>query len=77
MSLDINAIFNKMVNTIEVRGTSLNTEMEKLSDSGTIDESSMLKMQFLVNSYNTMVETASNVCKSLMDEAKNIVQRMS
>ena len=50
---------------------------EKLNsfDGKSMSQEEMLEMQFLVNQYNCMLETASTVSKSLTDEAKQIAQR--
>lgn len=69
----INQIFNKFASTIESKGNDLKAKMDSLDSDMT--EQDMLKMQFQLNQYNTMLEMTSTVSKALSDEAKQIAQR--
>ena len=69
----INNIFNKFANTIESKGNDLKAKMDSIDSDMT--EQDMLKMQFQLNQYNTMLEMTSTVSKALTDEAKQIAQR--
>ena len=71
---NVNEMFAKISEAIETKGSELQDAMSKI-DGSQMSDSDMLKMQFLVNSYNTMLEIASSVTKSLVDEAKQIAQR--
>lgn len=72
-SFSVNDIFNKFANTIETKGNELQKEMDAIGDD--MKEQDMLKMQFQLNQYNTMLEMTSTVTKALTDEAKQIAQR--
>ena len=71
---NINEMFAKISSTIETKGAELKDALEKL-DGETLSDTDMLRMQFMVNNYNTMLEAASSVSKALVDEAKQIAQR--
>lgn len=70
---NINAMFNKISSTIIDQGNSINETMNGLNEN--LSDSDMLKLQFSINQYNTMLEMASTVSKALVDEAKQIAQR--
>lgn len=72
---DINKMFSQIQQTIANKGSELQEEMNKISDGSTLSQEQMLQMQFEVNQYNTMLETASTISKSLTDEAKQLAQR--
>ena len=72
---DINQMFSQIQQTIANKGSELQEEMNKISDGSTLSQEQMLQMQFEVNQYNTMLETASTISKSLTDEAKQLAQR--
>ena len=72
-SFSVNDIFNKFASTIETKGNELQKEMDAIGDD--MKEQDMLKMQFQLNQYNTMLEMTSTVTKALTDEAKQIAQR--
>lgn len=71
---NINEMFAKISETIESKGEELRTQMDSLG-SEDLSDTEMLKLQFQVNSYNTMLEAASSVTKALVDEAKQVAQR--
>ncbi|MBP3438393.1 MAG: hypothetical protein J6K46_03505 [Sutterella sp.] len=72
---DINQMFSQIQQSIATKGTELQKEMEEISKGSTLSQEQMLQMQFEVNQYNTMLETASTISKSLTDEAKQLAQR--
>ena len=81
MSINFNAgginaedMFKNLVSNIETRGAELKNAMDQVGE-GKLDETQLLKMQFMVNQYNTMLEMTSTVTKALVDEAKQIAQR--
>ncbi len=81
MSVNFNAgginaedMFKNLVSNIETRGAELKKAMDQVGE-GKLDETQLLKMQFMVNQYNTMLEMTSTVTKALVDEAKQIAQR--
>lgn len=70
----INDVFAKISESVDARGAELKSALDKI-DGTQLSDSEMLKMQFMVNNYNTLLETASSVTKALVDEAKQIAQR--
>ena len=72
---DINQMFSQIQQSIATKGTELQKEMEEISKGSTLSQEQMLQMQFEVNQYNTMLETASTISKSLTNEAKQLAQR--
>ncbi|MCF0253247.1 MAG: type III secretion protein [Duodenibacillus sp.] len=74
--LNINEAFNTIFQKIETQGKELKDSLNKL-DGKELSDTDMLKMQFQVNTYNTMLEAASTVTKALVDEAKQLAQRSS
>ena len=74
-SFDINSMFASIQQTIAAKGNELQSEMEHSSQGSTLSQEQMLQMQFEVNQYNTLLETASTISKALTDEAKQIAQR--
>ena len=72
---DINQMFSQIQQSIATKGTELQKEMEEISKGSTLSQEQMLQMQFEVNQYNTLLETASTISKSLTDEAKQLAQR--
>lgn len=75
--VNINALFSKVYESISTQGKSLTDSMDALSNGAQLNDQDLLKMQFQVNQYNTMLEMASTVSKALVDEAKQIAQRAS
>lgn len=73
VGFNINTMFERVVDTIAAKGDELNTTLNGMGDE--ISDQDMLKMQFQLNQYNTMLEMASTVSKALTDEAKQIAQR--
>ena len=74
MSLNINEVFSQFQSSICSVGNDLSEKLNSF-DGKSMSQEEMLEMQFLVNQYNCMLETASTVSKSLTDEAKQIAQR--
>lgn len=73
VGFSINSMFDRVSETIAKKGEELNTTLNGMGDE--ISDQDMLKMQFQLNQYNTMLEMASTVSKALTDEAKQIAQR--
>ena len=73
---DIQAMFNKMAETIQKKGNELNTQLSRISD-GEMSQEQMLSMQFQINQYNMLLEATSTISKSMTDEAKQLAQRAS
>ncbi len=72
---NINEIFNYVAEQINNKGNEVRDAMAAIKEDGNISDQQMLKMQFQINTYNTLLETASTVTKSLTDEAKQLAQR--
>lgn len=70
----IQEMFQTIANKIGQNADDLKTQMNNLEGS-TLSDGDMLKLQFQVNQYNTLLETVSTVSKSLTDEAKQLAQR--
>lgn len=75
--VNINALFTNVYESISTQGSKLMDSMDKLGNGAQLNDQDLLKMQFQVNQYNTMLEMASTVSKALVDEAKQIAQRAS
>ena len=73
VGFNIHTMFDRVAETIAKKGEELNTTLNGMGDE--ISDQDMLKMQFQLNQYNTMLEMASTVSKALTDEAKQIAQR--
>ncbi len=74
----IQDLFNDALSAIQSKGENVRAGMQDIKDEkGNIDTEKMLQMQFEIGTYNTLLETASTVTKSLTDEAKQIAQRSS
>ena len=73
VGFNINTMFDRVAETIAKKGEELNITLNGMGDE--ISDQDMLKMQFQLNQYNTMLEMASTVSKALTDEAKQIAQR--
>lgn len=73
VGFNINTMFERVADTIAAKGDELNTTLNGMGYE--ISDQDMLKMQFQLNQYNTMLEMASTVSKALTDEAKQIAQR--
>ena len=73
VGFNINTMFDRVAETIAKKGEELNTTLNGMGDE--ISDQDMLKRQFQLNQYNTMLEMASTVSKALTDEAKQIAQR--
>lgn len=76
MTLDISAAFSKILSNVEDYGTKLQTEIETVAGQK-LSQEEMLEMQFNVNKYNMMLEAASTISKSMVDELKQMAQRAS
>ena len=74
--LNINEAFNTIFQKIETQGKELKDSLNKL-DGKELSDTDMLKMQFQVNTYTTLLEAASTVTKARVDEAKQLAQRSS
>lgn len=72
---NINEIFNYVAEQINNKGNEVRDAMAAIKEDGNISDQQMLKLQFQINTYNTLLETASTVTKSLTDEAKQLAQR--
>ena len=75
--VNINALLTNVYESISTQGSKLMDSMDKLGNGAQLNDQDLLKMQFQVNQYNTMLEMASTVSKALVDEAKQIAQRAS
>ncbi|MBM6704302.1 type III secretion protein [Sutterella massiliensis] len=76
--LNINQMFQSLVGSIETYGADLQKQMNAIGGDGEnaqLSDTDLLKMQFQVNQYNTLLEMTSTVSKALVDEAKQIAQR--
>lgn len=72
----IQDMFSKVSDTVAKAGNDLQAKLDNLGE-GEISQEEMLNLQFQVNMYNTLLEAASTVSKSLTDEAKQLAQRAS
>jgi type III secretion protein F len=82
--LDIAALFQRTLHSIEVRGQDLYRDITKLTEvktdnasnttTSSISQEQMLVIQFEIGQYNAMVEMLSSVSKSLVDMMKTLAQ---
>lgn len=73
---NIQEIFQYVAGAVSSNGDEIRAAMQDIKDGdGKISDQQMLKLQFQINTYNTLLETASTVTKSLTDEAKQLAQR--
>ncbi len=70
--MDVSKLFQNAFDKVDQAAKTLNEQMDKINAS---DPQAMLKMQFMVGNYNAMLESASSVTKSLVDETKQMAQR--
>ena len=75
--ININNLFNTCVTNLNKYGETLQTEINKISGTTTIDQTKMLEMQFYIGQYNSVLEMVSSVSKSLTDMMKTLAQRSS
>ena len=75
---NISQMFDQSLQSIEKRGSSLNTKMnDLLSDGKEISNEQMIQLQFEVGQYNALMESLSTVTKSMTDMMKSLAQRSS
>lgn len=73
---NIQEIFQYVADAIQNKGENLRSQMANIKTTdGKISDQDMLKLQYEVGTYNTLLETVSTVTKSLTDEAKQLAQR--
>ena len=70
--VNITNLFERALETVTTRGQEMSDKMDKMKE---LSNEDMLKMQFALGQYNTLIEATSSVTKSLVDEAKNVAQR--
>lgn len=71
--VNISRLFERAIETVQVRGQEMSDKMDSMKE---LSNEDMLKMQFALGQYNTLIEATSSVTKSLVDEAKNVAQRV-
>lgn len=73
-SLGISALQNRM----DQQKATLESAITKVgSGSGEDQQKDMIMLQFQLGQYNAMVETVSNVTKSMTDMLKSLAQKVS
>ena len=70
--VNITNLFDRALETVTARGREMSDKMDNMKE---LSNEDMLKMQFALGQYNTLIEATSSVTKSLVDEAKNVAQR--
>ena len=75
--ININNLFNTCVTNLNKYGETLQTEINKISGTTTIDQTKMLEIQFYIGQYNSVLEMVSSISKSLTDMMKTLAQRSS
>lgn len=70
--VNITNLFERALETVTTRGQEMSDKMDQMKE---LSNEDMLKMQFALGQYNTLIEATSSVTKSLVDEAKNVAQR--
>ena len=70
--VNISSLFERAMDTIATRGAEMSDKMDQMKE---LSNEYMLKMQFALGQYNTLVEATSSITKSLVDEVKNVAQR--
>jgi type III secretion protein F len=73
-TLDIDDLMTHFNSAIDAMAQDINT---KLSGNAQLDSKTMLSLQVSVGKYNSMMETASTVAKSVTDLIKSLGQRSS
>ncbi|HAR80305.1 MAG TPA: type III secretion protein [Succinivibrionaceae bacterium] len=73
-SLGISALQNRM----DQQKASLESAIAQVSNGGSGDQQKdMIMLQFQLGQYNAMVETVSNITKSMTDMLKSLAQKVS
>ncbi len=73
---NIQDVFQYVADAIQVKGEGVRSQMENIKTTdGKINDQEMLKLQYQIGTYNTLLETVSTVTKALTDEAKQLAQR--
>ena len=73
-SLGISALQNRM----DQQQASLESAIAQVSNGGSGDQQKdMIMLQFQLGQYNAMVETVSNITKSMTDMLKSLAQKVS
>ena len=73
-SLGISALQNRM----DQQKATLESAIEKVgSSTGEDQQKDMIMLQFQLGQYNAMVETVSNITKSMTDMLKSLAQKVS
>jgi type III secretion protein F len=74
---DIGGLLKKALGSLAAKGAEFQTRMAQMSDKeGGITQEDMLQLQFEMGQYNSLVESVSNVTKSLTDTLKSLAQKV-
>ncbi len=73
--MNINNMFDNMLNGVSQKGSDLNSKMDNLSKGGSLSNEEMVAIQFQVGQYNVLMESLSTVTKSMTDMCKTLAQR--
>ena len=74
--LNLGDMFNNALDSINKKGADIQAKMDKLMEAdGEVDQTALMQLQFQMGIYNTMIETLSNVTKSITDSMKSLAQR--
>ncbi len=79
-NFDMSSFMSTCFDTLGESGNNLNAKLDGLgsgADGEEIGPEEMLQLQFSIGQYNTLVESMSNVTKSVTDAMKSVAQRAS
>lgn len=74
-SININSMFETASKAISKKGEALQNQITDLQTQEEISTDDMLKLQFSMGQYNSLIESISTVTKSITDTMKSLAQR--
>lgn len=76
-SSGIGQAINAGLDTIEQRTKDIQSQMAEIRNMESADQNrAMMEMQFVIGQYNAMIESTSNMVKTLSDALKSIAQKI-
>jgi type III secretion protein F len=73
---NIGSFLNDAMSKIASKGDTFQTRMNEMtSKEGGISQEDMLQLQFEMGQYNALIESVSNITKSLTDTLKSLAQK--
>lgn len=76
-SMGMGQAINSGLDAISTRTGEIQTQMKAISQMDAQDQNvAMMEMQFVVGQYNAMIESTSNMIKTLSDALKSIAQKI-